>query len=98
MNTLSALTFYILVILIAVTWIWGFHYTFKDGEIFGRPGNWMRVRLPEWFLKPTIDCQYCMSSVHGTIIFLVFLNSYPWWTWPLFCFCCCGTTAIFDNK
>lgn len=89
---------FILVMFIAVCWIWGFEYTFKDGEIFGRPGNWMRANLSEWINKPTIECKYCMASVHGTIIYLIFLSHYPWWMWIIFCFCCCGMTAIFDNK
>jgi hypothetical protein len=89
---------FILVTLITVTWIWGFEYTFKEGEVFGRPGQWMRANLPEWVLKPTIDCKYCMSSVHGTAFFLLFLREYPWWMWVMFLFCLCGTTAIFDNE
>lgn len=84
-------------VLITVAWIWGFEYTFKDGEIFGQPGQWMRENLPDWILKPTIDCKYCMSSVHGTIFYfwLMPLN-FVWWI--VFCFCCCGLTAILDNK
>lgn len=93
-------------VLITVAWIWGFEYTFKEGEIFGRPGQWMRANLPDWFLKPTIDCKYCMSSVHGTVFFMAFypellvidppLSIMIWW--GVFLFSCCGTTAILDNK
>jgi hypothetical protein len=88
---------FILSVLITVAWIWGFEYTFKEGEIFGRPGQWMRANLPDWFLKPTIDCKYCMSSVHGSVFFWILLYGYPWPWWIAFCFCVCGTTAIFDN-
>lgn len=98
METLTFYIEFILVAFIAVGWIWGFEYTFKEGEIFGRPGQWMRRNLPEWMLKPTIDCKYCMSSVHGTLFFLLFLNDYPWWAWIIFCFFCCGFTAILDKK
>lgn len=83
--------------LIAVAWIWGFEYTFKEGEIFGRPGEWMRKHWPEWVNKPLFDCKYCMSSVHGSIMFILLIDG-PWMLWILFCFCCCGVTAIFDNK
>jgi hypothetical protein len=83
---------------IAVGWIWGFEFTFKDGEIFGRPGNWMRAHLPEWVNKPLFDCKFCMSSAHGTIMYLILLSGYPWYMWIVFCFSCCGMTAIFDNK
>lgn len=92
-------------VLITVAWIWGFEYTFKEGEIFGKPGQWMRANLPDWFLKPTIDCKYCMASVHGTAFFAAFYSEslvidpllrMIWW--GVFLFCCCGTTAILDNK
>lgn len=89
---------FIAVILITVAWIWGFEYTFKEGEIFGKPGEWMRAHLSEWITKPTFDCKYCMASVHGTIFYALFLLNYPWWMWIVFCFCVCGTTAIFDNE
>lgn len=83
---------------IGVAWIWGFEFTFQSGEIFGKIGDWMRARLPEWILKPLFDCRYCMSSIHGTFIFCLFLWGWVWWTWVIFCFCLCGITAIFDNK
>lgn len=89
---------FIAAILIAVAWIWGFEYTFKDGEIFGPIGNYLRARVNEWYLKPLFECKYCMASVHGTLMFVILLWGYPWWMWIIFCFCCCGTTAIFDKK
>jgi hypothetical protein len=89
---------FIAVMFLAVCWIWGFEYLFKDGEILGRPGKWMNDNLAEWITKPTMACKYCMSSLHGTIFFVVFLRDYPWWMWPMFCVCCCGMTGIFDKK
>jgi hypothetical protein len=89
---------FITAVLIAVAWICGFNYTFKEGEIFGKPGQWMRTNLPEWFNNPTFDCVYCMSSVHGSAFFLLLLWGWPWYWWVIYCFVCCGTTAIFDNK
>lgn len=89
---------YLSTIIIAVCWIHGVEFTFREGEIFGKPGQWMRYRLPEWLLKPTIDCQYCMSSVHGTFIFFLFLHpEFSWHYWPVFCFCVCGFTAIINR-
>lgn len=82
---------------VAVTFIHGLEYTFNDGEIFGKPGNWMRDHWPEWVNKPLFDCSYCMSSVHGTWIFIVLLWGFPWFLWILFCFCLCGLTAIINR-
>lgn len=79
----------------AVGWIWGVHYTFQDGEIFGKIGNWLESKLPLWALKPTIGCPVCMASVHGTIIFLLFLAGIvPLWYWLVFVFMVCGFNAI----
>lgn len=104
---------FIAVILITVAWIWGFEHTFKEGEIFGKPGEWMRKKVSntdwEWTLKPIFDCKYCMASVHGTVFYILLLydgdvikfpfdGSQPWYMWIIFCFCCCGTTAILDNE
>lgn len=91
---------FIAVVLITVAWIWGFEHTFKEGEIFGKPGEWMRKNFPDWALKPTIDCKYCMASVHGTIMYALLMDPLlnPWYMWIIFCFCCCGTTAILDNE
>lgn len=86
-----------MVMAIGVSWIWGFEYTCRDGEIFGKPANWMRTNLPEWVTKPLFDCKYCMASIHGTMIFYSFLWGWSPFMWIVFCFCLCGWTAIFDN-
>lgn len=82
---------------ITVTFIWGLEYTFNDGEIFGKPGNWMRANFPEWVNKPLFDCKYCMSSVWGTLGFVFLLWGWPWYFWIVFCFCLCGLTSILDK-
>jgi len=89
---------YILVMFLAVCWIWGFNYCFKEGEIFYPIGEWLRKHVKDYFLKPTIDCPYCMSSVHGTIIYALFIPEYGWFMWVYFCFAICGLTAILDKK
>lgn len=91
---------FVAALFIAVCWIWGFEFTFQDGEIFGGIGNWMRKHLPEWSRKPTIDCKYCMASVHGTLMYAILIDGLlnPWYMWVIFCFCCCGATAVFDQK
>lgn len=85
-------------IFVGACWIWGFEYTFQEGEIFGKPGNWMRNNFPDWYNKPVFNCKYCMASFHGTIIFTLFMSDYVWYMWILYCFCLCGFTAILDKK
>jgi hypothetical protein len=58
-------TDFILLLLIGACWIWGIHCLFSDGYILGNLGNFLRKHLPEWALKPLIDCPPCMSSIHG---------------------------------
>lgn len=90
-------TYYLYILAVTVAWIWGFEYVFKPGEIFSRVGDWIRDVFPEWICKPLFDCKYCMSSVHGTIMFAIFLSGYPWPLWILFCFCLTGITAMIDR-
>ena len=90
--------YYLFVMFVTCAWIWGFEYTFKPGEIFGRAGEWMNRNLPEWLCKPTFACKYCMSSVHGTILFWSFLPTYPIYMWVIFCFSLTGLTAMIDKK
>lgn len=61
-------------------WCWGFHNAFRDGEIFGYVGNWLRAHLPNWALDPIIECPICMASIHGTTWFLIFHEWHfiPW--------------------
>lgn len=87
-----------LVAIVCCAWIWGFNYTFLTGEIFGLIGDLGRRNLNENVIKPIYDCPYCMSSIHGTTFFILFLRDYPWWMWIIFCFVVCGGVAITDKK
>lgn len=89
---------FILTSVACCAWQWGFNYTFLTGEIFGPIGDWGRRNLNANVIKPIYDCPYCMSSIHGTAFFIVFLSGYPWWMWPVFCFSVCGWVAITDKK
>jgi hypothetical protein len=84
-------------LLIAVTFIHGFAFTFNEGEIFVAIGKWMYEKFPDYVNKPLWLCEFCMSSVHGTWVFIVFLWGYPLYLWVLFCFCLCGVTAIINK-
>ena len=86
--------YYLMVMLVALLWIWGLNYAFKPGEILGVPGDWMRDHWPKWLTTPLFDCPYCMSSIHGTGFFIVFLWGYPWPLWIVFVVCLTGAGAI----
>jgi hypothetical protein len=80
---------------VASFWIFGFHYAFKSGEILGGPGDYIRANLAKWIVKPTIGCVKCMASVHGTIFFLIFVQS-SIMMWIVFVVCLCGLNYILD--
>lgn len=90
--------YYLLVLVLTAAWIWGFHYTFKSGEIFGKIGDLGRKHLHQDLISPLYDCPFCMSSVHGTIFYYLFLQSYGWLLWIVFCFGLCGFSTWVDKK
>jgi hypothetical protein len=93
---------FILLIIVATAWIWGVRCVFSTGHIFEAAGDWIENTLPEWVYKPTIGCQACMSSIHGTLWYwtwgMVFLPEMSHLTafigWVMFCFCLCGVNFI----
>lgn len=89
--------YYFMIMALCVAWIWGFNYTFKPGEIFGDIGDWMRDTFQDRISKPLFDCPFCMSSVHGTAFFVVFLWGYPWYLWIIFCFSLTGLSALIKD-
>lgn len=89
--------YYLQIFFITLCWIWGFNYTFKTGEIFGVIGDWGRKHFHDNVIKPIYDCPYCMSSLHGTIFYLYFLQC-GFVLWVVFCFGLCGFVAITDKK
>ena len=86
--------YYLMVMVVAVCWQWGFAYAFKPGEIFGAAGDWMRARWPEFVTEPLFDCPYCLSSVHGSIFFWLFLSAYPLIMWPILICCLTGLSDL----
>lgn len=82
-------------IFIGVCWNLGFNYTFQPGEIFGKIGEWMDAKFPEWIKKPLYDCAYCQGSIHGTWIFWAFMyDQFNWPYWILYCFCLTGFVVM----
>lgn len=49
--------------------------------------------LRVWLSKPMWACEYCTSSIWGTLTFWSFavpVAGLPWWTWPLYCLALAG--------
>lgn len=76
-----------------VCWIWGIHCLFLPQYILGKIGEWLEKKLPEWVVDPLFVCPSCMSSVHGTMVYLA-LSHNPTimgpFGWISFCICLCG--------
>lgn len=52
-------------------------------------------RWQKLLFKPLFACPYCMASVHGSIIFFVFLLPLlGFWGWIPFCVCLCGLNYV----
>lgn len=89
---------FFIIMFLALCWIRGFHFLFLPGEILGKVGEKIRLRVIDWVTKPLFDCSYCMSSVHGTIFFFSFLNTHTFYMWPVFCVALCGLVYLTDRK
>jgi hypothetical protein len=87
-------SYFLQVLAVAVFWVWGFNYAFKPGEILGKPGDWMRDHWPKALTTPLFDCPYCMSSIHGTGFYFVFLLEYPLYFWPILVVSITGVGAL----
>ena len=84
---------FLLYILFTSLWIWGFRCLFSEGMALDIVGDWLEDSYSEWITKPLFGCTACMSSVHGTISYFVFVNT-GIWLWPVFCVCVCGLNFI----
>jgi len=80
-------------LLINSLWIWGFHCLFSEGMSLNIVGDWLEHNYSEWITKPLFGCAPCMSSVHGTIGYFIFVNQ-GFATWPIYCVCLCGLNFI----
>lgn len=84
---------------IGCLWIWGFNFLFKKKEIFGFFGELIRDHISKWIVKPTIGCPACMSSIHGTLVYLSWLHftgqpTFYYVLWPVFLICLVGINHI----
>jgi hypothetical protein len=55
-------------IFLLVLSIW---YTMQPGEIFGKLGLWLGVKLPAKLHPPVFECNVCMTPWYGSVIYWV---------------------------
>ncbi len=84
-------------IAVAVPVIIGIFTLFLPGMLLGWLGDAWHKRLPKMIQKPLYDCPPCMSSVHGTWIWLAMGGSIE----PMliiFCLALCGILKILAHN
>lgn len=85
-------------VFLCAVFILGLNGLFSEGNILHFIAIRL-VRLPWMIRKPLFQCMFCMSSVWGTIWYLLFvLDEATWGTffmWPLFCILVAGTVRLF---
>jgi hypothetical protein len=81
--------------------IWGVHILFQEDHLLEKPGDWITLKLGEYWSKPLINCPICMSSFHGLIGFLaikLFFNiDLPYKQIFPFIFCLCGLNTLLSK-
>ena len=94
---------YILFVFFAASaWCFGFHmvmHVFFD-EVLGIDLNarWDEFhRSVKLLYKPIFACPYCMASVHGSLIYFLYLSHYGLFFWPVFCVCLCGFNYLLSQ-
>jgi len=84
---------FIAFLLLNSLWIWGVRCLFSKGMALDTVGDWLEDSYSKWITKPLFGCAPCMSSIHGTIGYFIFVNQ-GIELWPLYCFCLCGLNFI----
>lgn len=81
--------------------IWCIHILFQEDQIFEKAGEWMDDHWSIWINKPLWGCPICMSSLWGTIGFIVlpfFFNvELPGRQFLPFIFCQCGLNVLLNG-
>lgn len=88
---------FIIWLVLAALWIWGIYFMCRRGQIFVDIGNVGKKVLPKWLQKPLFLCPMCMSSIHGTLIYVVSPMHYNFWLHALFLVTLCGLNVIIDG-
>lgn len=81
-------------VLLTVAWIWGVNALFKEPFILYKVGEVLDTALPKWVSKPLFLCPPCMSSFHGTLMYIILFKVHDIPTWVIFCVCVCGINFL----
>jgi hypothetical protein len=86
-------------IVIVSAWCWSVYNAFQEGQIFGRAGDWLRDKVPAYWLKPVIGCPVCLPSIHGTGLYIAFSDGhYDPLTWIVTIVCASGINFIIKEQ
>lgn len=80
---------------LGIGWTWGVHCLFEEDYLLhpiAKAVDW----LPDWVKKPLHTCPICMSSIHGSLIFMFFIKAALIW-WPVYCISLCGFNYIIHS-
>lgn len=96
------MTIFLLSIIPASLFIYGFNILFQEGHLLEKQGEWITNKVGERWAKPLINCPICMSSIFGTLIFFLGLPisfdiHMPLKMWIPFVFCLCGFNTIVNK-
>jgi hypothetical protein len=83
----------LLMIVLGIGWIWGIKCLFAEHMILGTVAVKLRELIPTYITKPLFDCPPCMSSIHGSFIYLVY-SGRSIQEWILYCILLCGFNYI----
>jgi len=64
---------FILLLIIGSLWIYGVFAAFDEGNLLWPIRQRLESLNIEYITKPLFGCPYCMGSVHGFIIGLIFI-------------------------
>lgn len=95
----------LLVLILASAWTFGFHVVMKYFVLlyilnWDIDNDWDKLgKWTKFVLKPAFACPYCMSSIHGSIIYFWFLGpifsiEYEFTMWIPFCICLAGINYV----
>lgn len=60
--------------------VYAIWYSYQEGEIFGKLGQWFERNLPEKIHPPVFECAVCMAGIYGAIIYwLIWHNDVKEW-------------------
>lgn len=84
-------------LIIGSFWIWGVNFAFREGQVFGDIGIYIRDYWPKGIYKPLIGCMPCMSSLHGILIYALYYEFSHLPYLPIFVFSLTGLNAILKD-